>query len=67
MGYTFWPQGGGEEDAMEGEFYDGRTDEVCDSAQRRRDNGFAVSRVRYLMHPPAAKFLSATSSADCKG
>ena len=33
---------------MEGEFCDGRTNAVCDPAQGRRDDGFAVSRVRHL-------------------
>jgi len=32
MGYTFRPEGGGEEDAMEGDFCDGRTNALCDPA-----------------------------------
>src|SRR5262249_43693675 len=48
MGYTFRPEGGGEEDAMEGEFCNGPTDAVCDPAQRRGDDGFAVPGVRHL-------------------
>ena len=30
----FWPEGGEEEDAREGEFCNGRTDAVCDPARR---------------------------------
>ena len=33
---------------MEGEFCDGRANAVCDSAEGRRDDGFAVSGVRDL-------------------
>ena len=33
---------------MEGEFCDGRTNEVCDPAQGRRDNGLVVPGVRHL-------------------
>jgi hypothetical protein len=36
---------------MEGELCDGRTNAVCDPAQGRRDDGFAVSGVRNLAQP----------------
>src|SRR5262249_33908020 len=48
MGYTFRPEGGGEEDAMEGGFCRGRTNAVCDPAQGWGDDGVAVSGVRHL-------------------
>ena len=49
-GLHFSAEGGGEEDAREGEFCDERTHALCDPAQGRGGDGVAVPRVRHLAH-----------------
>ena len=45
MGHTFRPEEGRGGDAMEGKFCYGRTDVLCDSAQRRGEHDLVVPRV----------------------
>src|SRR5215471_13443636 len=47
-GLHFSARRGRRGDAMEGEFWDGRTDAVCDPAQGWGDDGWAVPGVRHL-------------------
>ena len=52
---------------MEGAFYDGRKNAVCDPAQGWGGDGFAVAASSVSRARPAIRSSSVTSNADWKG
>ena len=67
MGYTLSAQRSDEGHAMEGEFCDGRTDEVRDPAEGWRKYGVVMPGVRDLDEKPATKFTSGMKQCGLEG